>query len=155
MASLPDMCIWSSTAALQLQDAQQHRDLLRICSKHYAIGHICPGPEDRVMGVQGSTHLLGGLALGCAGEGAHSHNVLRLRVQTLLRPQIEAAEKCFYRALGHRGHPGHPLPYLLWGACTTSSNQGLGARQRHTHTHTHTHTPETDYLGNLHIAVIA
>ena len=26
------------------------------------------------------THLLGGLARGCAGEGTHSHNILRLRV---------------------------------------------------------------------------
>lgn len=78
------------------------------------------------------THLLGGLALGCACEGAHSHDVFRLRVQTLLGPQIETAEERLYKALGHRGHPGHPLPYLLWGACTTFSTQGMGIRQTQT-----------------------
>lgn len=63
-------------------------------------------------------YLLGWLARWCTGEGAHSHNVFRLRVQTLLGAQIEAGQEGFNGALGHRGHPGHTLPYLLRGTCT-------------------------------------
>lgn len=80
--------------------------------------HISHHSVARVMSVQGPSHLLGGLAGGCAGEGAHSHNVLRLRVQTLLGPQIEAAQERLYGALSYRCHPCHPLPYLLWRPCT-------------------------------------
>lgn len=62
-------------------------------------------------------HLLGGLAWGCAGEGANRHNVLRLGVQPLLGAQVQTAQQSLHWTLGHRGDPCHPLAHLLGGSC--------------------------------------
>lgn len=111
------MCINSGAAALAIQRYTTDARVAQ-CKIIVSTTHISQAPTAKMVSMCISTHLLGGMAGGCAGEGAHSHNVLRLRVQTLLGPQVEAAQERLYRALGYRGHPGHPLPYLLWGPCS-------------------------------------
>ena len=89
---LSAMCINSGTAALLIRRCTTEASAAQCVFKALTTP-ISQGLVAFVVIVYNSTHLLGGLAGGCAGEGAHSHNVLRLRVQTLLGTQIEAAQE--------------------------------------------------------------